>query len=174
MPIVKNYPDFMPESGRSIFIDGISSTITKVSAYVSRSGQSLAVTLHGPIHEHPKWGAMEVIKPHRVYLSLAECQYATEPKHLINLASHKSRRWLDDARAELWHRLTIDACRPMRHKCKPILQAIATWCRNTYGNQYWRKPEARAAMRSELSLMGIKCPPEGSILDFIGLCEVNL
>ena len=160
-------PPFMPADGRAININGNSRTITSASAYVSRSGQSIAVTLHGPIHDHPQWGAMEVIKPRRVYLSLDDCQYATEPKHLVNLASHKARAWMDDARAELWHRLTIDACRPMREKCKPMLQAVATWCRVNHGAQYWRQPKARAAMRFELSRMGIKCPPDGPVLDFM-------
>jgi hypothetical protein len=154
-----------------ITIEGVSRTITSASAYISRSGQSVAVTLHGPIHDHPQWGPMEVIKPRRIYLSLADCQYATEPKHLINLASHKARSWMDDARAELWHHLTIDACRPLRDKCRPILSAISSWCRNTYGSQYWRNPQARAAMRDELSRIGVTCPPEGPVLDFLCLTE---
>ena len=125
-------------NGRILFIDGCSRTITSANAYISRSGKSVAVTLHGPIHEHPQWGAMEVIKPRRIYLPLADCVYATEPKHLVNLASHKARRWMDDARAELWHRLVIDECRPMRDKCKPMLQAISTWCRKQFGSKYWQ------------------------------------
>ena len=169
---ITKIPAFMPASRRVVFIDGISSTITSASAYISRSGQSIAVILRGPTYDHPEFGSMEVIKPHRVYLSLTECQHATEPRHLVNLASHKSQKWMDDARAELWYRLTVDACRALRHKCKPILQAISTWCRNTYGTQYWRKPAARSALRNELSLLGIKCPPEGSVLDF--MCLVNL
>ena len=159
MKTITKIPAFMPASRRVVFIDGISSTITSASAYISRSGQSIAVILRGPTYDHPEFGSMEVIKPHRVYLSLTECQHATEPRHLVNLASHKSQKWMDDARAELWYRLTVDACRALRHKCKPILQAISTWCRNTYGTQYWRKPTARAALRNELSLLGIKCEP---------------
>ena len=54
--------EFMPPDGQIISIEGISRTITSANAYISRSGQSLAVTLHGPIHEHPQWGLTEVIK----------------------------------------------------------------------------------------------------------------
>lgn len=162
-------PNFMLADRRTISIENFSRTIPAASMYVTKHGQSIAVILRGPIHDHPTMGPMEVIRPHRVYLSLAECQHATEPKHLVNCATHKAQKWMNDARAELWYRLTIDACRPLRHKCKPALQAIATWCRNNHGAQYWRKPVGRAALRSELSLLGIKCPPEGSVLDFVGL-----
>ena len=157
----------------AIFIDGRTHLIPSAIAYVSRTGRSIAVVLHGPVYNHPKFGRMSLVKPHRVYLSLNECQYATEPIHLLNAASHKARSWLDIARAEIWHHMAIEACRPLREKCKPMLQAISTWCRNTYGNQYWRKPEGRAALASELSRMGICLPESLTVIDFMPLCEVN-
>lgn len=155
---------------RVLFIDEpLSSIITGGSAYLSRSGQSVAVTLHGP--RDPRGPDSYPIAKHRVYLSLEWVAPATEPRHLLNAATHKARRWIDDMRADYWHALVVVSCRPMRNKCKPLLQAIAKTARQHYGAKYWRQPEGRALLRRELALMGIQCPPDGPAIEFLSIAQ---
>lgn len=147
----------------------VSVIVTGGSAYLTRSGQSVAVTLHGP--RDPRGPDAYPIAKHRVYLPLEWVAPATEPRHLLNVAMHRARRWLDDMRADYWYALVVVACRPMRGKCKPLLQAIAKTARHHYGAKYWRHPEGRALLRRELALMGVKCPPDGAAIDFLPLAQ---
>lgn len=152
---------------RVIFIDGQDHIITGGSAYLTRSGQSVAVTLYGP--RDPRDDAYPVPK-HRVYLPLKTVAgNATEPQHLLNAAQHKARRWLEDCKADYWHALLIIACRPLRAKCKPLLQAIAKTARNHWGDKYWRNPDARMMLEREMQLIGVQVPPSTSILRFLPL-----
>ena len=148
----------------------LSALVTGGSAYLSRSGRSVAVTLHGP--RDPRRPEDQPIAKHRVYLPLASVEAATEPRHLLNAAMHKSHRWLDNMRADYWHALVVIACRPMRAKCKPLLKAIVKVARQHHGPVYWRHPDGRALLRRELSLMGIQCPPDGPALVFWPLKRV--
>jgi hypothetical protein len=75
-------------------------------------------------------------------------------------------------RSDYWHALVVISCRPMRDKCKPLLHAIAKIARKHYGAKFWRRPEGRAMLRRELSLMGIQCPPDGPALVFWPLKHV--
>lgn len=154
---------------RVIFIDGQDHIITGGSAYLSRSGQSVAVTLYGP--RDPRDDAYPVPK-HRVYLPLQTVEgNATEPQHLLNAAQHKARRWLDDCKADYWHALVVIACRPMRARCRPLLHAIGSVARTRWGEKFWRHAEARAMIDRELRSMGIKTPPPVSILRFLPLLD---
>lgn len=154
-------------ANRVLHIDEpLSAIITGGEAYLSRSGQSVAVTLCGP--RHPR-NPNAPVPTHRVYLPLDCIESATEPRHLLNTAAHKSRRWLDAIRADHWHSLVVISCIPMRKKCKPMLQAIAKVARQNYGDKYWRHPDGRALLKRELSLMGIQCPPDGPAIEFFGL-----
>jgi hypothetical protein len=170
---MKTYIDQLrADPTRIVHIDSpISVIVTGGSAYLTRSGQSVAVTLHGP--RDPRDPAAYPVPKHRVYLPLKWAEPATEPRHLLNAALHKARRWLDDMRADYWFSLVVVACRPMRGKCKPLLQAIAKTSRQHYGAKYWRHPEGRALLRRELSLMGIVCPPDGAALDFLPLAQAG-
>lgn len=149
----------------------LSSIITGGSAYLTRSGQSVAITLHGP--RDPRRPEDQPIAKHRVYLPLASVEAATEPRHLLNAATHKATRWLDEIRADYWFALVVIACRPMRDKCKSLLQAISKTARQHYGNKYWRHPESRALLRRELSLMGIQCPPDGPAIEYLFLANTR-
>jgi hypothetical protein len=150
-----------------IIDDPLSAIVTGGSAYLTRSGQSVAVTLHGP--RDPRGPNGYPVARHRVYLPLEWVQHATEPRHLLNAATHKARRWRDDMRADYWHAHAVVSCRPMRDRCKPLLQAIAKTARQHYGAKYWRHPEGRSLLRRELALMGIQCPPEGPAIEFLPL-----
>jgi hypothetical protein len=155
--------------GRSLNIDEpLSALVTGGSAYLSRSGRSVAVTLHGP--RNPRYPDIPV-PTHRVYLPLDWIESATDLRHLLNAAAHKSHRWLDNMRADYWRALVVIACRPMRDKCKPLLQAIGKVAHQHYGQKYWRRPEGRALLRRELSLMGIQCPPDGAAIEFLTLAK---
>lgn len=156
------------EPNRVIFIDGQDHIITGGSAYLTRSGQSVAVTLYGP--RDPRDPDAYPVPTHRVYLPLQTVDgNATEPQHLLNAAQHKALRWLDDCKADYWHALLVIACRPLRARCKPLLQAIAKTARNHWGAQYWRNPAAREMLTREMALIGVKTPPPVSILRFLPL-----
>ena len=156
---------------RILFVDKpLSAIITGGIAYLTRSGQSVAVTLHGP--SDPRKPDAGPIAKHRVYLPVDWIASAADPRHLLNVATHKARRWIDDMRADYWHALVVIACRPMR-KCKPLLQAIARICRQHYGDKFWRRPEGRAMLRRELSLMGIQCPPDGPAIEFLPIATTK-
>ena len=153
---------------RIIFIDGQDHLITGGQAYLSRSGQSVAVTLYGP--RHPRDPDVYPVPKHRVYLPLQTLEgNATEPQHLLNAAQHKARRWLDDCKADYWHALLVMSCRPLRGKCKPLLQAIAKTARIHWGDKYWRNADARAMLDRELRLIGVRTPPPVSIIRFLPL-----
>lgn len=134
---------------------------------MTRSRQSVAVTLYGP-HD-PRDPEAYPVPKHRVYLPIDTIGNATEPKHLLNAAQHKAQRWLDDCKADYWQALLVIACRPLRAKCKPLLQAIAKTARNHWGDKYWRHVDARAMLDRELRLIGVKTPPPVSILRFLPL-----
>lgn len=156
-------------TNRVLWIDEpVSAIVTGGSAYLSRSGQSVAVTLHGP--RNPRYPDIPV-PTHRVYLPLDWIESATDPRHLLNAATHKARRWIEDMRSDYWHALVVISCRPMRDKCKPLLHAIAKIARKHYGAKFWRRPEGRAMLRRELSLMGIQCPPDGAAIEFLTLAK---
>jgi hypothetical protein len=158
------------DPARVMHIDApISTFVTGGSAYLTRSGKSVAVTLHGP--RDPRGPDAYPIAKHCVYLPLEWVAPATEPRHLLRAATHKARRWLDDTRADYWHALVVVACRPMRGKCKPLLHAIAKTARQHYGAKYWRHSGGRALLRRELALMGIVCPPDGAALEFLPLAQ---
>jgi len=147
---------FCAEPKRVVFINKrISVAVLSGSAYLSRSGRSVAVTLHGPKSKH------------RVYLPVICLETATEPRHLLNLAMHKSGKWINQERADHWFSLVVDSCRPMRLKCKPLLTAIGKIARQHYGEKYWRCLQGRAFLKRELALMGIKCPPVGPTIEFV-------
>jgi len=142
-------------------------------ARLSKTGQSVAVTLYGP-HD-PRAALREFPYPipmHRVYLPLDCVAAATEPQHLLNAASHKSTRWLEEIKADYWHGLLVVVCRPVRPS-KSLLTAICKVARNTWGDKYWRNADARAMLTRELSLMGVKCPPPVSVLPFMALIKEN-
>lgn len=155
-------------ANRVIQIDGQDHIITGGSAYVSRSGQSVAVTLYGP--RDPRDDAYPVSK-HRVYLPIDTIGNATEPKHLLNAAQHKARRWLEDCKADHWQAMLVIACRPLRAKCKPLLQAIAKTAHNHWGEKYWRHVDARAMLDRELRMIGVVTPPPVSSLRFLPLMK---
>lgn len=155
------------DPSRVIFIDGIDHLITGGEAYLTRSGQSVAVTLYGP--RDPRDPDAYPVSRHRVYLPLEWVAPATEPRHLLNAATHKARRWLDDCKADYWHALLVIACRPMRARCRPLLTAIAKCARARWGDKYWRHAEAREMLAREVGLMGIKPPPPVSVLHWLPL-----
>ena len=155
---------------RVMHIDGQDHFITGGAAHLTRSGQSVAVTLYGP--RDPRDPAAYPVPTCRVYLPVHTVEgNATESKHLLNAAQHKARRWLDDCKADYWHALLVVACRPLREKCKTLLQAIAKTARKHWGAQYWRNTDARAMLERELRLIGVKTPPPVSVLRFLPLME---
>jgi len=157
------------DPGRVMFIDQpISPIITGGAAYLSRTGQSVAVTLYGPAN--PQGLPRPSFK---VYLPIEVAQWAEEPKHLLNAASHKAMRWMDAVKADYWHLMLVEACRPMRANCRPLLQSIATTARNKWGTKYWRNAQAREMLDRELRMMGVKTPPPASILDFLPLIPLE-
>lgn len=156
--------------GRVMQIDGQDHLITGGSVYLTRSGQSVAVTLYGP--RDPRDPEAYSVPTHRVYLPLQTVEgNATEPQHLLNAAQHRAQRWLDNCKADYWHALLVLACRPLRPHCKPLLQAIAKTARNHWGAQYWRHADARAMLERELRMIGVKTPPPVSVLRFLPLVE---
>jgi hypothetical protein len=145
--------------------------ITGGNAYLSRTGQSVAVTLYGPRDpRHP-----DVVRGphHRVYLPVAHIEGATEPRHLLNAASHKAQRWLDDVRNDYWYALVVIECRALREKHRSALKAIALVAHRLYGDKYWRHPGARDLLRRELSRLGITCPPDGAAIEFLPLAHTT-
>lgn len=140
----------------------IDSVLGDAAVCMSRTGKSVVVELRGPFD--PRSPSNRLLPPHRVYLPLAYTANASKPRHLVNLALHKSRRWLDICRADFWFALVVVQCRPMRGKSKALLQAIQRTARRHWGDRYWRHPEGRALLRRELSLMGIKCPPDDPLV----------
>ena len=132
--------------------------------YVSRTGRSVAVILHSA--RHPRYGHA-ICRPQRVYLSFEEAQHAKKLDHLVNLAMHQSRKWLDDVAARLWHAEVVAACVPLREKCKPLLIAIAKVARNNYGAEYWTTQGGRDFLSSELRLIGVTVPPFGPVRHFL-------
>jgi hypothetical protein len=64
-----------------IIDDPLSAIVTGGSAYLTRSGQSVAVTLHGP--RDPRGPNVYPVARHRVYLPLEWVQHATEPRQSI-------------------------------------------------------------------------------------------
>jgi hypothetical protein len=152
-------------ANRIMVIEGQDHIITGGSAYLTRSGQSVAVTLDGP--RDPRDPDAYPVPRHRVYLPLEWVASATEPQHLLNAAQHRARRWLDDCKADYWHALLVIACRPLRAKCKPLLHAIAKTARNHWGEKYWRHADAREMLDRELRMIGVKTPPPISIVRFL-------
>lgn len=152
---------------RVMFIDkAISPIITGGTAKLSRTGQSVAVTLYGPTD--PRYS--DSPRPSfKVYLPIEVVEWAEEPKHLLNAASHKAQRWTNEVKADYWHAMLVVACRPMRDNCKPLLQALAKTARNKWGPTYWRNPKAREMLDREIRMMGVKTPPPVLILDFLPL-----
>ena len=161
--------DFLP-AGRAIYIDTNDYRLVGAMAYVSKSGQSVAVTLHAATDPRHKYGPVSPAR--RVYLSANETRYVEKPEHLVNLAMHKSVRWLDDVASNLWHAQVVVACRPLREKCKPLLIAIAKTARNHYGDKYWLAAGGRELLRNELRLAGVSVPPFGAVTHFLPLATV--
>ena len=62
--------------------------------------------------------------------------------------------------AKRWYQHAVEACRPMRERCKPLLRAIANVAINRWGDQYWEHEQARDMLRRELALMGITLEKE--------------
>lgn len=158
---------------RIMFIDGQDHLITGGQAYLTRSGQSVAVILFGP--RDPRDPDAYPVQKHRVYLPIEMVEGATKPEHLLNSAQHRATRWLETCKADYWHALLVIACRPLRMQCKPLLQAIGKTARNRWGNKYWRNAEARVMLDRELRLIGIKMPPPVSVIRFgmMGWIDAN-
>lgn len=125
--------------------------------YKSKTGQSIVVVLH-PAHHG---------KPRRVYLKKQEIVYVEKPQYLVNIAMHKSSGWLDSIAADLWFIQVVNACRPLRSKCKSLLDAISKTAKIKYGENYWRTDGGRKILNDELRLIGIKMPLFGSINNFV-------
>lgn len=156
--------------GRVMHIDGQDHLITGGAAYLTRSGQSVAVTVYGP--RDPRDPESYPVPTCRVYLPVHTVEgNATEPEHLLNAAQHRARRWFDDCKADYWHALLVIACRPMRDRCRTLLHAIGKVARARWGEKFWRHAEARSMLDRELRLMGIKTPPPVSILRFASLIK---
>ena len=151
--------------GQVVLLDGQDLLITGGSAYLSRSGQSVAVTLYGP--RDPRDPDAYPVPKHRVYLPVETVEgNAIEPRHLLNAAQHRSTPWINDCKADYWHALLVIACRPLRARCKPLLVAIAKTARTHWGAKYWRNTDARAMLEREMRLIGVKMPPPVSVLRF--------
>ena len=164
---MKDYPPVQAlraHPKRIMFLEGQDNLITGGQAYLSRSGQSVAVTLYGP--RDPRDPDAYPVPRHRVYLPVEMVEGATKPAHLLNAAQHKATRWLDDCKADYWHGALVVACRPLLAHCKPLLQAIAKTAHNRWGHRYWRNAEARAMLDRELRLIGVKMPPPVSAIRF--------
>lgn len=151
---------------RTIHLPPQDQLITGGVAFLSRTGQSVAVTLYGP-HDPRDPNAYPVPR-RRVYLPLDCVAAATDPQHLLNAASHKSTRWLEDIKADYWHGLLVVACRPVRAS-KSLLTAVCKVARSRWGSTYWRNADARKMLVRELSLMGVICPPDVSVIRYISL-----
>lgn len=141
--------------------------LSSAEIYISRSGQSVAVILKAA--DDPRYPHQPVLESRRVYLSNDDARYAGKPDHLVNIAMHKSRAWLDTVSAKLWYAQCVVACRPLREKCKPLLQAISHVARNKFGHEYWRTHGGRELLSNELRLAGVRVPPFGSINNFLPL-----
>lgn len=148
------------------WIYGTDVILTKASAYLSRTGQSVAVTLYGP--PHPRFMGY-VVKPKRVYIPVAELEQTETAKNLLNYASHKARGWLERARDEYWFALVIAVTVPLRQTHNLDLVRISATCRERWGDKYWRIADARAFLRGELRALGVDCPPDGPTMHFMPL-----
>lgn len=125
--------------------------------YMSKTGQSMVVVLY-PAHHG---------KPRRVYLKKQEIVYVEKPQHLVNIAMHKSRGWLDSIASDLWFIQVVNACLPLRSKCKSLLVAISKTAKIKYGEKYWRTDGGRKMLNDELRLIGIKMPLFGSWRNYL-------
>lgn len=150
---------------RITHIDTKDYRLSRATAYISRKGQSIAVTLFAA--KDPRYdNGPDAMPPRRVYLKLGDIQHAKRLDHLVNLAMHKSTLWLDHVASNLWHAKVVLACRPLRSKCKPLLSAIQKTALKHYGNKYWFTEGGRALLTNELRLLGVAVPRYGAINHF--------
>ena len=156
---------------RITFIDGNDVIITRASAYISRTGKSVCVTLYGP--KHPRFDSVDVISPKRIYIPIADLGDTETTRNLLNFSSHRAYTWLEKARIGLWKALVVQACVPYRETNRADLTRISLLCRARYGSDFWNDHKARQFMRSELGSLGIKCPPDGAAIHFLSLLSAS-
>lgn len=150
---------------RITYIETKDYRLSHATAYISKNGQSIAVTLCAA--KDPRYdNGPDAMPPRRVYLKLGDIQHAKKLEHLVNVAMHKSTLWLDHVASNLWHAKVVLACRPLRSKCKPLLSAIAKTALKHYGEKYWRTEGGRALLTNELRLLGVAVPRYGAINHF--------
>lgn len=148
----------VPFNYESQFIKTSDYRLSKAEIYISKTGKSIAVVLYA---------ANPCGTRRRVYLTHKDIVFVQKPQDLINIAMHKSKIWLDSIAADIWFSKVVNACRPLREKCRSLLVAISKTIKNKFGDKYWRTEGGRKMLIDELRLIGIKMPLFGSINNFV-------